>query len=90
MKRTQVIFHGKVQGVFFRANCKTRADALEVRGWVKNLPDSSVESVMEGNENSVKELIEWCCKKQPIARVTSIDINWEPVTGEFHVFHIMY
>ena len=90
MKRARVIFHGRVQGVFFRANCKSRADVLGVTGTVRNLPDMTVESIMEGEKDSLDDLIMWCSEKQVMASVTSTDIIWESITGEFIDFHIIY
>lgn len=89
MKRARVIFHGRVQGVFFRSNCKSKADALGVTGTVRNLPDMTVESIMEGDRDSLDNLIMWCSEKQPMANVTSTDILWESITGEFIGFHII-
>ncbi|HEX9136336.1 MAG TPA: acylphosphatase, partial [Nitrospirota bacterium] len=37
--RAQVIIHGFVQGVFFRASTRDEAVRLGVGGWVRNLPD---------------------------------------------------
>lgn len=90
MKRARVIFHGRVQGVFFRANCKSKADALGVTGTVRNLPDMTVESIMEGDKDSIDDLIIWCSERQPMARVTRTEVHWEPVTREFHGFNISY
>ncbi len=90
MKRAHVIFHGRVQGVFFRANCKSKADALGVTGFVRNLQNGTVEAVMEGDLEMINELIQWCSGSQPIARVTSTEVHWESLTGEFYDFHISY
>ena len=48
MEKLRAIFHGKVQGVWFRVNCKKKADELSLVGWVKNLPDGTVETIVEG------------------------------------------
>ncbi|TLZ84204.1 MAG: acylphosphatase [Methanobacteriota archaeon] len=37
--RATVIFRGRVQGVYFRANCAEKAESLGLRGYVRNLPD---------------------------------------------------
>lgn len=39
----RVVFSGRVQGVGFRAVAKQVALSYDVCGWVKNLPDGSVE-----------------------------------------------
>jgi len=46
-----VIIHGRVQGVFFRAETRKMADALGIRGWARNNPDGTVEALFEADEN---------------------------------------
>ena len=87
--RAHVFFYGRVQGVFFRANCQRKAMELGVSGWVRNLPDGSVEAVMEGEEGRVRELINWCQHHQPYARVRELKVSWEPYTGEWDTFSIL-
>lgn len=88
--RARVIFRGRVQGVFFRANAESRARELGLAGWVKNLPDGTVESVFEGPRKAIEEAIEWCKTSQPHARVTDADIDWEDYKGEFSSFEVRY
>lgn len=87
--RAHVLFYGRVQGVFFRANCQRKAVELGVAGWVRNLPDGSVEAVMEGEEGRVKELIQWCRHNQPYARVTDVRVEWEQPRGESGPFRVV-
>lgn len=86
--RATVVFHGRVQGVYFRANCEEKADALGLDGYVRNLSGGSVEAVFEGERALIEECIEWNRSSQPAARVTSLHIEWGPATGEFHGFEI--
>ena len=86
--RAHVIFSGRVQGVWFRANTHGKASELGLSGWVRNLRDGTVEAVFEGPEKLVKEAIQWCKTSQPHARVDSAEITWENYTGEFHGFDI--
>lgn len=88
--RAHVIFTGRVQGVWFRANTHGKASELGITGWVRNLQDGSVEAVFEGKEELVKEAIQWCKTSQPHARVDSADIEYLDFTGEFHGFEIRY
>src|SRR6185369_4678111 len=60
MTRVSVIIHGRVQGVAFRHYTCQEALELGVTGWVRNLPDGSVEGLFEGNEDAVAALVEWC------------------------------
>ena len=88
--RAQVFISGMVQGVFFRSETRDEAKKLGVKGWVRNLSDDRVEAVFEGEEKSVKGLIEFCRRGPPGARVTDLDIIWENYTGEFRNFEVRY
>ena len=88
--RAHVIVHGLVQGVWFRASTKDEADRLGVTGWVRNLPDGSVEAVFEGEKKKVEEIVGWCHKGPSGAKVSKVEIVWESYTGEFGRFDIRY
>lgn len=55
-----ILVKGKVQGVFYRASAKQKADSLNIKGFVKNLPNDQVYIEAEGNELALSEFIEWC------------------------------
>jgi acylphosphatase len=57
--RYRVLISGRVQGVFFRGTCLRMAEQHGVNGWVRNQPDGSVEAVFEGDEEDVRQLMEW-------------------------------
>jgi len=65
MNRVHVFVTGRVQGVFFRAETKSKADSLNLTGWVRNLPDGRVETVFEGEKERVDTMIEWCRQGPP-------------------------
>ena len=84
-----MIYHGKVQGVWFRANCQRNAIDLGLKGWVRNLPDRTVEEVAEGVRSRLEVHLQWCREKQPYAIVTEVEVDWGPATGEFSGFSII-
>jgi len=88
--RAQVIIYGLVQGVAFRAYTRSQATALGVKGWVRNLPDGTVEALLEGEKKKVEEMIAWCRQGPSGARVLQVDITREPCRGEFKQFEIRY
>jgi len=90
MSRAHLVIKGMVQGVFFRASTQETAVRLGLKGWVRNLPDGSVEAVFEGPAEKVKQAVEWCYKGPPGARVSEIDENWPDYTGEFSDFGVKY
>ncbi len=53
MKRYQIIFKGRVQGVGFRYQVKALADKIGLTGTVRNLYDLSVEVYIQGEENKI-------------------------------------
>lgn len=65
---------GHVQGVGFRHATLRQAEALGVSGWVRNLPDGSVEVMADGPGASVETLIEWTRTGPPSAKVDSVTI----------------
>lgn len=84
-----MFYSGLVQGVFFRANTKKCADALGLTGWVRNAHDGRVEALFEGEEEKVREAIEWCETRQPYANVDSKDVKMSEATGEFEKFMVI-
>ena len=89
-KRAHIIVHGIVQGVFFRYNTLKEAQELGVTGWVRNLPDGSVEIVCEGEKNSVEMMVMWSQKGPGGALVKRTDLSWEEYAGEFTTFEIRH
>ncbi len=85
-----VLISGKVQGVFFRANTKQKAEQLGVTGWVKNTSDGKVEAIFEGDEEDVNEIITWCHQGPSLARVDDVDIKEKEVKNEYNDFKIKY
>ena len=89
-RRAHLFISGRVQGVFYRANTRDQARRLGLTGWVRNLPDGRVEAVVEGEEEKIKELIDWCHQGPPGAQVRGVEVRWEDYRGEFADFEIRY
>ena len=87
--QAHLIIEGIVQGVFFRANAREKADKSNINGWIRNRPDGTVEAVFEGEEESVKKLIEWCHHGPPGAVVKNVKIEWQAYEGEFKNFTVI-
>lgn len=89
-QRVRVFVKGKVQGVFFRQALKVKAIQNDVFGWVRNLDDGRVEAVLEGDEEKVNTLVEWCHGGPANARVEDVDIRNEKYSNEFSKFDVLY
>ena len=79
---------GKVQGVFFRASAKEKADALKIVGWIKNVADGSVQIVAQGHDESVRSFIEWCHHGPKGAIVSAVNVTEEADEIKFERFLI--
>lgn len=89
-ERAHIVVYGRVQGVFFRASAEEKARELGLTGWVRNRSDGTVEIVAEGDREALEKLISWCHIGPKHARVTRVEVVWEPATGEFLDFTIRY
>ncbi len=54
----KIIFSGRVQGVGFRYTTNRIARNYPVQGYVKNLPDGTVELMAEGEEDQVAKFVD--------------------------------
>jgi acylphosphatase len=90
MKRVHVFIGGRVQGVFFRAETQRAARGFNLSGWVRNIPDSRVEAVFEGEDENVDKMLDWCHVGPPAARVQEVITNEESYIGEFNDFNIKH
>lgn len=88
--RAHIIVSGIVQGVFFRANTRGKAQMVGVTGWVRNRLDGTVELIAEGERERLKRLIDWCHKGPPGASVSKVEVRWEGYSGEFKKFEVRY
>jgi acylphosphatase len=79
---------GRVQGVGFRYFVEETALALDLKGWVRNRWDGSVEVVAEGERQSLEKLLGALRRGPRAAYVSDVRPDWSPATGEFHNFHV--
>ncbi len=86
--RIRAVIEGLVQGVWYRESTRRQAQALGVKGWVRNCRDGSVELVAEGPKEKLNELLSWCRKGPPAARVERVTVYEDVYRGEFDSFYI--
>lgn len=80
---------GRVQGVGFRWWVRTRAEALQLTGWVMNDDDErSVTLVAEGEAERLDELERLVRIGPSSARVERVETQRQPASGEFRRFEI--
>ena len=87
--QVHVVISGQVQGVWYRASTKAKAEGLGLTGWVKNTAKGDVEALFEGEESVVDEMIAWCWKGPPLAQVTAIKETKKLFSGLFTDFSVL-
>jgi acylphosphatase len=81
MVRKRLMISGVVQGVSFRDACRRAAEREGVSGWVRNLPDGTVEAVFEGTAEQVERLVEWSRHGPRFAVVKDVQVRDQPPEG---------
>ena len=82
------VAQGKVQGVYYRAFVSRNAARLGVTGYVRNLPDNSVEILAEGEKAQLEKLIEYLKQGPPGASVDDLELTWSAYTGQYRDFQV--
>ena len=90
MERFHVLIKGDIQGVFYRAFIKERAEELKLTGYTKNLDRDKIEIIVEGHEAKIKNFLE-VIKQGPVnAEVEEFKTTRQKFTGEFSKFSVKY
>jgi acylphosphatase len=79
-----------VQGVWFRAHTKSKAEELGITGWVRNLPNGNVEAIFSGNEHDINTMVQWCHQGPSLSSVESVKIKKLSHIENFESFRIRY
>ena len=91
MKRVHLIISGRVQGVFYRAAVRDIAAGYSITGFVRNLPDGTVEVVAEGPEPELRLFAAECKINDGIREAESAEAEWSDIPScEFKQFSIRY
>lgn len=73
-KHLNIKVTGRVQGVFFRASTQSEAQALGIKGFVRNEFDGSVYIEAEGIEEQLDKFVHWCRHGPSYAAVKDLKV----------------
>lgn len=88
MPAKHVFISGTVQGVYFRASTKKKAEEVGVSGWVRNLPDGRVEALFVGEEGALGEVLAFCQEGPERARVGDVEVSDAEDPGSLEGFTV--
>lgn len=80
MTELQCVITGKVQGVGYRDYVQEAASGLGLFGYVKNLPDGSVEVVAQGEPDILKQMVEYLHEGSSLSQVLGVAVEWRSST----------
>ena len=84
-----IIIKGKVQGVSFRYFTLKQAQELNIVGWVRNIPNGTVEAVAQGDKINLELFIKKLEQGSSLSRVDDVILNWEHQKKDYENFAII-
>ena len=88
IRHLNIKVYGRVQGVFFRHSAKQKAKELGIYGFARNEPGEAVYIEAEGQEDSLKQFLDWCRQGPPSAFVEKIDFEFKTEMKNFSEFAV--
>ncbi len=85
----KIIVQGSVQGVFYRQFVKENAELLKLKGYIRNLTNSDVEIVVEGDDNMIEQLSKIIAKGPKHSQIRNIQAEARKWSGDFKEFKIL-
>ena len=90
MQRLTAVVSGRVQREGFRIRTWKDAWLIGLQGYVKNLPEGTVQVVAEGEQTDLEKFMEALAVKGRNISVSAIEKRYSPATGEFKAFEILW
>ncbi|MDK2917759.1 MAG: acylphosphatase [Candidatus Petromonas sp.] len=90
MVRYHIIVHGHVQGVGFRYFTYQKAMENNIKGWVKNNLDGTVEIDAQGNKDDMEKFLTAVKKGSPFSKVRNVDVDEFQHLERYKSFDIRY
>jgi acylphosphatase len=76
MESIRFIVYGKVQGVFYRKFVAQKLRQMGIRGYVRNLPDGTVEVVVRATEEELDGIRKALEEGSPLSEVERIEMEY--------------
>ena len=90
MHEFRAIISGRVQMVMFRDFTCRKARKVGAMGFVRNLPDGTVEAVAQGSRENLEKLIEYLRTGSMLSHVENVIVEWRSPQKTFDSFDLIY
>lgn len=74
-RTVRLVISGRVQGVWYRGWTVETAKSLGLDGWVRNRRDGTVEALVSGEPEAVRQMLDACREGPPAAQVEDIEVG---------------
>ena len=88
--KAEIVVQGVVQGVGYRFFVLNQARLFDVKGYVRNMPNGTVQVVAEGKKGIVQDFIERLRIGPLSAHVTGVDVKWDEKDSGYTEFRLQY
>lgn len=90
MTEIHCIVSGKVQNVRYRDYIQGAAGELGLVGWVRNLPDGTVEVCAQGLPEILKDFVEYLHEGSLQSKVEAVSVDWRTARKTLDDFSIRF
>ena len=88
--KAEITVQGVVQGVGYRFFVLNQAGLYDIRGYVRNMPDGTVEVVAEGEKGIIKDFIGRLRIGPVSAHVTGMKVKWSEQEQGYTDFRLQH
>ncbi len=89
-KGVKVLITGRVLGVNFRSRAQRKATQLKLTGYIKAMPNRTLEVFAEGQEQALQDFSKWLIEGPKHAEIEDTEVQWYPFEGSTNRFTIKY
>lgn len=84
--KMRILIEGRLQGMNFRYHTQQQAQKLGVTGFIRTLSDGRIEIVVQGEEDQVAKMLEWCQQEPQSSQIKTILYRYDEQTEQFSDF----
>lgn len=90
MVEIHCLVSGRVQAVAYRTYVQDAAGELGLVGFVRNLPDGTVEVVAQGEPATLKDFVEYLHEGSLLAKTEAVAVEWQSARQNYEDFSIKH